>query len=216
VTFLLGTALVLVLAYLVGAVPIGLLVGRLTRGIDIRRYGSRRTGATNALRILGRRAAVTVFVLDVGKGVAAVLLARALVEPGPDGAGEWVAAAAGVVAIVGHNWSIFIGFSGGRGVATSAGALLALLPAVLLVVGPLVAIVTWRWRYVSLGSIVGAVLVPVVAAASLALGIAGAHPAHLGYGLAAGLLVIAAHADNIARLRTGSERKIGQAERLDG
>ena len=108
------------LGYLLGAIPVGLIIGRLARGIDLREFGSHRTGATNALRILGLRAAALVFLLDVGKGVAAVILARLLFADDP--LVEWAAAVAGFAALVGHNWSIFIRFTGGRGVATSAGA----------------------------------------------------------------------------------------------
>ena len=195
-----------VVGYLLGAIPFGLIVGRLTKGIDLREYGSHRTGATNALRTLGAKAAALVFVLDVAKGVAAVLIARAI---GGDAA-EWAAAVAGFAAIVGHNWSVFIGFTGGRGVATSAGALAAVTPWTLVVVFPVVAFVIWRWRYVSLGSIVGALLAPIVTAVLVAFG--QANLAAVAYALASGVLVTAAHADNIGRLRAGTERRIGQKE----
>ena len=97
-----GAIALIVLGYLLGAIPFGLVIGRLTRGIDIREFGSHRTGATNALRTLGARTAALVFVLDVAKGVAAVLLAYALYEAGPVGSPPWVAAAAGFAAVVGH------------------------------------------------------------------------------------------------------------------
>ena len=202
-----------VLGYLLGAVPVGQLVGRATRGIDIREYGSQRTGATNALRTLGPRAGALVFVLDVAKGAVAVLAAGWLTAA--DGsAAEWTAAAAGFAAIVGHNWSVFIGFSGGRGVATSTGALVAMVPLAAVIVAPIAALVMWRWRYVSLGSIAGAAAVPFVVAGLLALDLGGAQLPHLAYGVAAGALVIVAHADNIRRLRDGTERRIGQRERI--
>jgi glycerol-3-phosphate acyltransferase PlsY len=199
-------ALAALLGYLVGAIPFGLIIGRLTRGIDLREFGSHRTGATNALRTLGLRWAALVFVLDVSKGVAAVLLARALFAEDP--LVEWAAAAAGFAAILGHNWSVFIGFTGGRGVATSAGAMGAMSIWTVLVLAPVVIGVIWRSRYVSLGSITGSLLAPVVTAVFWALDMATV-PAIV-YALASGLLVTAAHADNIARLRAGTERKIGQ------
>lgn len=201
-----------VLGYLLGAVPVGLIAGRMTRGIDIREYGSHRTGATNALRTLGTRTAAVVFVLDVAKGVLAVLAARLVF--GGDPLVEWSAAAAGFAAIVGHNWSIFIGFTGGRGVSTSAGALGAMSPWTVVVIAPIVFAVIWRWRYVSLGSIVGALGAPVVSALLAAIG-AASIPA-IAYAVAAGLLVTVAHADNIARLRAGTERKVGQKEAVSG
>ena len=210
----LGAVVAIAVGYLLGAIPFGLLLGRLTRGIDIREYGSHRTGATNALRTLGGRAAALVFVLDVAKGVAAVLLAPAILGAGPPGSPEWVAAAAGFAAVVGHIWSVFIRFTGGRGVATSTGALAAMTPLTLLVVAPVVIVTIWRWRYVSLGSIVGSLLSPLVTAVLAAVGAAswGA----VGYALAAGLLVTWAHADNIGRLRAGTERRIGQKEAIGG
>ena len=131
-------ALAAAIGYLLGAIPFGLLMGRLTRGIDIRAYGSHRTGATNALRTLGAGPAAIVFALDIGKGVAAVLIARFLLPADSASVTEWAAAAAGFAAIVGHNWSLFIRFTGGRGVSTSTGALGAMAPWALLVMAPVV------------------------------------------------------------------------------
>lgn len=196
------------LGYVLGAIPFGLIVGRLTRGIDLREYGSHRTGATNALRTLGARAALLVFVLDVAKGVAAVLVARAVFADDP--LVGWAGAVAGFAAIVGHNWSVFIGFTGGRGVATSAGALGAMSPLTLLVLVPIVAGIIWRTRYVSLGSITGGLLAPVITAGLALVDLATVEA--IAYAGASGLLVTAAHADNIARLRAGTERKVGQKE----
>jgi glycerol-3-phosphate acyltransferase PlsY len=202
-------AIAAIIGYVLGAIPVGLIIGRVTRGIDIREYGSHRTGATNALRTLGRRAAALVFVLDVTKGVAAVLLARVLFAD--DSLVEWAAAAAGLAAVIGHNWSVFIRFTGGRGVATSTGALGAVAPLALVVLVPVVAIVIWRSRFVSLGSITGSLLSPIVVAG---LALAGLAPVPaIGYAVGAGLLVTGAHADNIARLRAGTERRLGERER---
>lgn len=213
-TWPLGAVVLVALGYLLGSLPFGLLLGRLTRGVDIRDYGSHRTGATNALRTLGGRVAALVFALDVAKGVAAVLLAFALCEAGPAGSPPWVAAAAGFAAVVGHIWSIFIRFTGGRGVATTTGALGALAPLALAILAPIVILIVWRWRYVSLGSVSGSLLAPVVVAALAVVGLASWAAA--AYALAAGLLVTWAHADNIARLRAGTERKIGQKEAVAG
>ncbi|HYN63412.1 MAG TPA: glycerol-3-phosphate 1-O-acyltransferase PlsY [Candidatus Limnocylindrales bacterium] len=206
----LGAAALVLLAYLIGAIPFGMLAGRLAGGIDLRRHGSQRTGATNALRTLGLRWAAAVFLLDVGKGVAAVLLARALYVAGPPGSPEWVLAACGVAAVIGHNWSVFIGFGGGRGVATSAGGLLAISPLTLALVVPLVALVVWRTRFVSLGSLVAAIAAPLITAALAATSVVGW--AALGYALATGVLIVVSHGDNVARLRSGTERRIGERE----
>ncbi|HEX9635802.1 MAG TPA: glycerol-3-phosphate 1-O-acyltransferase PlsY [Candidatus Limnocylindria bacterium] len=208
----LGAALLVAIGYLIGAVPVGLIVGRLVAGIDLRRHGSHRIGATNALRTLGTRWAAVVFAVDVAKGLAAVLLARALYQAGPPGSPEWVAAAAGVAAVAGHNWSVFIGFTGGRGVATAAGGLAASAPMVLAIVVPVVALVVWRTRYVSLGSLTAVALAVVLMAGFAATGRGSL--AALGYALAAGALVWIAHRDNIERLRAGTERRIGEREQV--
>lgn len=207
-----GIVIAAAAGYLLGAIPFGLMIGRATKGIDLREHGSHRTGATNALRTLGAPAAAAVFVLDVAKGVVAVLLARLIVPDDP--MTEWAAAAAGIAAIVGHNWSAFIRFTGGRGVATSAGGLGAMSIWTLLVLAPIVVLVIWRTRYVSLGSITGALLAPVVTAGFALASVVGV-PAIV-YALASGLLVTAAHADNIGRLRAGTERRIGQKEAPTG
>jgi len=210
----LGAALPVVIGYVIGAVPVGLLIGRLVAGVDLRRHGSRRTGATNALRTLGPRWAVVVLALDLAKGLAAVLLAQQLYLAGAPGSPEWVAVAAGVAAVAGHNWSVFIGFTGGRGVATAAGGLLALVPLALAIVAPIVAIVIWRTRLVSLGSLVAALLAVAVTATLAAAGIGSW--AATGYALAAGALIWIAHRDNLERLRAGTERRLGEREQVTG
>lgn len=197
--------------YLLGSIPFGLIIGRLAGGVDLRQYGSGRTGATNALRTIGAKGAALVFVLDLAKGLAAVLLARWL-WAGDPGWLEWVAAVAGFAAVVGHVWSIFIHFKGGRGVATSTGALLGMAPWALVFLVPMVVIIIWRGRYVSLGSVSAALVSPVVVAVLFVLGVAPV--AAIAYALAAGLLVTFAHADNIARLRAGTERRLGQREKV--
>jgi glycerol-3-phosphate acyltransferase PlsY len=206
-----GLALVLI-GYLIGALPFGMLAGRLAGGVDLRQTGSRRTGATNTLRTLGWRWAALVLLLDVGKGVAAVLLARALYLAGPPGSAEWVQAVAGVAAVVGHNWSAFIGWRGGRGVATSGGGMLVLSPLTLLVVVPLVALVIWRTRYVSLGSLVAAGAAPLITAALALAGSVGWGA--VGYAAVCGALIAVSHGDNVARLRAGTERRLGEREAM--
>jgi glycerol-3-phosphate acyltransferase PlsY len=208
VTGIPGAALLVVAGYLIGALPFGLLVGRVAGGVDLRQHGSGRTGATNVLRTIGLGGAAATFLLDLAKGVSAVLLARWLYVAGPPGSPDWVAAAVGVAAIVGHIRSVFIGFRGGRGVATFTGAMLATSPWTVAILLPLVALVVWRSRIVSLGTLAGSLLMPVVTAALVPPGAATWAGVALGVGGAA--LVTAAHADNIARLRAGTERRIGQ------
>lgn len=203
-----GAAIVVVLGYLIGALPFGLLVGRLAGGVDLREHGSGRTGATNALRTVGLAGAVLTLLLDVAKGLLAVLLVGWLYQAGPPGSPPWVAAAAGIAAVAGHIRSVFIRFRGGRGVATFTGAMLATAPwTVAILVAP-VALIVWRSRFVSLGSLIGSGLAPVVTAVLVLMDQA----TWAGFVLALGGagLVTYAHGDNVARLRAGTERRIGR------
>ncbi len=195
-----GVALVIA-SFLIGAIPWGYVAGKASRGIDLRTVGSGGTGATNVLRTLGGRASVLVALLDILKGVLPVIIARAA---GFNAA--WVAAAA-VAAVVGHCWSPFIGFKGGKGVATGAGAAIALFPLVLLIV-PVMALVVWTTKYVSLGSLTAAAVGALLAVAYAAGGM-------LDWAYAIAILVISAvitvrHEGNIHRLLNGSERRIGE------
>jgi glycerol-3-phosphate acyltransferase PlsY len=195
-----GIALVIA-SFLIGAIPWGYVAGKASRGIDLRTVGSGGTGATNVLRTLGPRASALVAVLDILKGVVPVAFARAV---GFDGA--WVAAAA-VAAVAGHCWSPFIGFKGGKGVATGAGAAIALFPQVLLIV-PVMALVVWTTKYVSLGSLTAAGLATLLAVAYAAAGILEWVSAVAILGIS-GIIAIR-HEGNIRRLLNGNERRIGQ------
>lgn len=202
---LVAVAAAVLAGYLLGAIPSGVIVGRL-RGVDPRRGGSGRTGATNALRTLGPAGAAAVLALDVAKGVAAVLLGGwiASIVAGSSGVeGAW----AGVGAVAGHVRSIFIGFSGGRGVATGAGVMLSLAPLAVVLAVPVLVVAIWRTRYVSLGSVLAAITVALVTSVLGVLGMVGGAVV-----LAASLIcliVVVAHADNIERLRKGTERRLG-------
>ncbi len=191
----------ILVGYLLGAIPFGLIVGKLTKGLDIRQYGSGKVGATNTLRTLGWGPSVVVFLADVGKAAAAVGIAGLL------GAPPAAQSLAGVAAVVGHCWSAYIAFGGGRGVSSSLGAGLAIAPPVglfgLLCFGAAVA----STRYVSLGSLIGTSLGTLSLLALIAVG--RIDPAYWPLALAS-LVVIYRHADNIARLRAGTERKLGQ------
>ena len=193
---------VLVLAYLVGAIPFGFIVGRLSRGVDVRQYGSGRTGAANVLRTAGTWASIGVFLGDLAKGAGAVLLARLILGQ------EMAAVAAAIAAILGHDWPVYLKFQGGRGVVTSLGGLLALSwPVGLLGLALGVAIIA-VFRYVSLGSMLASVLVAAIMALLVALGWQPSE--YLIYMVVAAALIVFQHRDNIARLRAGTERKVGQ------
>lgn len=203
-----GPELLLAIAvgYLVGAIPSGVLIGRL-RGIDPRSSGSGRTGTTNAMRTLGVAWAALVLVLDVAKGVLAVAIGEQIALA-VDGSVGWAAALAGVAAVVGHVRSVFIGFGGGRGVATGGGVLLVLVPIGALVAIAVFALIVWRTRYVSAGSMAAAITLALVAGVLLALG-RGTVEALAAACLVA-VVVVLAHADNIERLRAGTERQLGR------
>ena len=195
-----------VVGYLLGSIPSGLLIGRMLEGVDIRQTGSGRTGATNAMRSLGARGFVLTFAADAGKAIVAVLIARLLVADVLGvGAAEAVAA---VAAIIGHNWSAYIGFGGGRGVACSFGSMLMLFwpgaLAGLVTAGALIGLT----RYVSLGSIVGTVVGLVVVVVAVTAG--SEPPALAAFAVVTAVIVIGSHRDNLGRLLAGTERKIGQ------
>lgn len=192
--------LLLVGAYGVGAIPTGALVAR-AHGVDLTQYGSRRTGATNALRVLGKRAAVLVLLGDALKGVAAVWLARQV------GGGAAVPLTA-LAAMFGHSYSVFLGGRGGRGVATGLGALLALSPRAL-VAGALVGVGTIAaTRFVSLGSLLGSAAGAGALAAEVAQG--RAPRSYLAFAAGGAALLYYTHRDNIERLLAGTERRFGE------
>ena len=201
-TPLIGPALpglVLLAAYLLGSIPSGYLAGRWCAGIDLRQLGSGSTGATNVLRQVGKGPALVVFLVDVLKGTAAVLLAKALLGNGAHG---WVVAA-GLGALAGHSWPLWLGGKGGKAVATGLGMLLGLVPAVgLACFGIFLALFSFS-RIVSLASLGAAFSLPLLMLA------AGAPPAYLALGLLAGLLVIWRHRTNLQRLLAGTEPRVG-------
>jgi acyl phosphate:glycerol-3-phosphate acyltransferase len=194
-----------IIGYLLGSIPVGPIVGRLAGLDDLRKYGSGKTGFTNALRTYGLRFAIVVVVLDMAKGAVPVLLGRfAFDEP-------WAAAVAGVAAVVGHTWPVFAGFRGGRGVATTFGAFLAIAPIAALAVLAFSGVVLAIWRYASLMSVVG-VLVGFVVLVGLVL-TGWAAPEYLLFGVLVVIAVELNHRENIRRLLAGTEPKLGQGGR---
>ena len=179
----------ILIGYAVGSLPIGYLVAqRRAGGIDLRRVGSGNVGTTNVYRTAGLAAAIAVMIVDIGKGAAAVLLA---------GSGS-NAVAAGVAAVAGHVYPIWLRFSGGKGVATATGVFAVLAPIPTLVAAAAFAAIVARTRLVSLGSIVAAIVLPIIAWATAA------PPVAIGATLAA-VLIVFRHRGNIARLRSGTE-----------
>ncbi|MCL5676505.1 MAG: glycerol-3-phosphate 1-O-acyltransferase PlsY [Firmicutes bacterium] len=195
-------------AYLIGAIPFGFLMGLWAKGVDIRRYGSGATGGTNVLRVLGWGPALTTALLDAAKGTVATLLGVYLDHgtaapfglPGPG----WLAAFCGLAAVAGHSWPIYLGFKGGKSVATGAGSMLALFPFYIFLGLPVFLLVVALTRFVSLGSILSTLTItllvifrqPLLSDKVWALGIA--------------LIVIYRHNANIKRLLAGTESRFGQ------
>lgn len=195
---------VIATAYLVGAMPWGLVLGKM-KGIDPRRHGSGGTGATNTLRLLGWRIALLVFVLDFTKGLVPVVLVR--VFDGP----TWLSTTVAVATVVGHCWSPFIRFKGGKGMATGGGAAVGLAPWLVILLALIVLIVAIT-RYVSLASLVTAVVGPLLA---LGNAIWGDFPWSWAIAIALiAAIIIWQHRTNIRRLLSGTERKFGQTVAL--
>ena len=205
---------VVILGYLLGSIPFGLLIGKWSAKADVRKHGSGKTGATNVMRTAGKKAAALVVTLDISKGVLAVLFAGLIVGRdylvvGEFGLGMLVAQVlAALAAVVGHCYSVFLKFKGGRGVATFFGGLIALCPPAALFGGEILFIGAGLTKIASLGSIAGvvgayAVLVP--------LTIMNGFPIeYLAYALVGTIIIIFMHRDNIVRLVKGKERRLGE------
>jgi glycerol-3-phosphate acyltransferase PlsY len=189
------TAVALAAAYLLGSIPFSYLVAR-RKGIDVRTVGSGNVGATNVMRSAGRAAGLTAFALDFLKGSLATWLALRL-------AGPTVAAAAAVIAVVGHMYPVWLSFKGGKGVATGAGAFLPILPVAAVTGLVTFGVVAWLTRYASVGSIAGTTALPVVALLMRA-----PIPSTAAAAVSAALIVWK-HRENVRRIVAGTERRMG-------
>ena len=203
---------IVVIAYLLGSIPFGLIIGKIASGVDIRKHGSGKTGATNVMRTAGTKFGVLTIVLDVAKAAGAVILAKALVGSNilPIGAISlnWHIAQvmAGLAVVAGHNWPIFAKFKGGRGVTAYFGTLLAIFPPAGIFGAEVLAISALRSRHMSIGSILGALaswclMVPLTIAY-------GFPPIYLAYGLIVIALLVYQHRDNMKRLQQGTARQL--------
>jgi glycerol-3-phosphate acyltransferase PlsY len=193
-------------AYLLGAVPVGYLVVRLFKGKDIRQVGSGRTGSTNALRAGGVKVGIVTALGDLAKGILAVLVAQAI-------AGELypglVEAAAGLAAVIGHNWPLYLGFRGGAGTVPSVGAAIAFWPWCALYLVPMFPIGLYFIGYASLASLLGAAVIVLTFLVRAALGL-DPHWWYVVYSVLASGLVVWELRPNIKRLREGTERAVGR------
>lgn len=185
-----------ILAYLIGSIPSGLILGKLFWHKDLREHGSHNIGATNAWRTLGKGAGIAVFIADSLKGQAGVAVGLVLVGT------PLAAVIGGLFAIIGHSFSIFLRFHGGKGVATSLGVLTMLMGNVTLIVFAVWFAIVYTTRYVSLGSVVAGFLTPILAA------LFGYPMEYVLFTVIAAILVIVRHRENIVRLMNGTENKI--------
>ena len=190
----------IVASYLLGSIPTSYLVGRLGAGIDLRQHGSKNLGATNVYRVLGWRYAVPVGLVDVAKGTVPVAVFGPLAGTEP-----WMPMVLGLTAVLGHAFSVFVKFRGGKGVATAAGAVLALAPAALGVSAAVWLATLALSGYVSVASILGAAVFPVAVRLT--------DPTDryaLGVGIALALFIVLTHQSNIRRLAAGTENRFGR------
>ncbi len=193
-----STALAVVAAYLIGSVPFGLLVGKLSGGVDVRSRGSGNIGATNVARSLGMGLGILTLALDLGKGSAGVWLGQRATEDG------WAPALAGLAAILGHVFPAYLRFRGGKGVATGCGAFLVLSPGATLVAAGVFLVIVTATRRVSLGSIGASIALPLI----LALG--GAVAPVLIASLVSTALILVRHRENIQKILAGTEPRLGE------
>ena len=209
------------LGFLLGSIPFGLLMGKI-KGIDIRQHGSGNIGATNVFRILGKQSGITCLLLDFTKGLVPVLFARNMVEPmmaEQQFTAQSIEVLTALASIMGHNYSPWIGFKGGKGIATTAGAITALMPFGLVLLILVWAIFTFTTKYVSVGSIAAAASLPILVITGSAYHGKLANgtwnkPLFI-FSLIAAILAIWKHRANIARLKAGTENSIGQKKKED-
>ncbi len=197
-----------VIGYLLGAIPFGVIIGKILRGIDVREYGSGSMGMTNVMRTVGAKAGLIVLIADVLKGAGAVALAWAIFYSEPDSTVYWGQMAGGAAAVVGHSWPVYIGFRGGRGISTAFGAIMVVSWPIGLICLATFLLMVAIFRYISLSSISGAIALVVAMVISY---VCDWEPvAYLAFALVVAPIVIFRHRGNIKRLLSKTESKIGQ------
>lgn len=213
--FLLAT--IIILSYLVGSIPTSIIISKLTRGIDIREHGSGNAGGTNVMRVLGWKQGLLVIILDALKGAFAVVVIARLHYGGlpfqnisPFDDFTLVQIIAGIAAVIGHIWTVFAGFRGGKGIATALGMLIMIVTVDMLVAVGIFVLVVMISRYVSLGSILAAVSVPLtlIFRENILHDNIQSYNTLLPFVVALSLLVIFTHRKNVVRLLNGTENKL--------
>jgi len=197
-------ALWLLAAYVLGATPTAYLAGRLARGIDLRQHGSRNLGATNVYRVLGWAWAIPVALIDIAKGAIPVALFAHWAGGDP-----WLAVAVGIAAVLGHVFSPYVGFKGGKGVATAAGIFIALAPLAVAIALPVWGLCLWLTGYVSLSSILAATTFPLLVRLTRPDAVA-----TLWASVALAALIVVSHRANIRRLLAGTENRFRTRKEL--
>ena len=202
----------IIIGYLMGAIPCGVIISKMVRGIDVREYGSGSMGMTNVMRTVGAKAGLIVLVADLLKGAVAVALAWAVFYSANHDMVHWGQMAGGASAVIGHSWPVYIGFRGGRGIATAAGAILVISWPIGLICLATFLFMVAIFRYISLGSITAAIGLVV---SMVVFFICYSGPtAYLAFSLVVAPIVIFRHRANIKRLLAGTEPKIGQRVKL--
>ena len=194
-----------VIAYLLGSIPTAVWYGRIFHGIDVRQHGSGNAGATNSLRTFGRKAGIIVLIIDFLKGFLAVFAARFLF---PDTT-EYLPMLMGLAAVIGHLYPVFAQFRGGKGVATALGVIAASFPMTVIICMVVFFIIVFITRYVSLGSMIGALAFPVQIALNVWQVNPDQDPYYIAFATALFLILVFTHRHNIQRLMKGTENKFG-------
>ena len=204
-TIILKIMAMIAVSYLLGAIPTGFIIGKLIKKIDIREFGSGNVGAANAFRVLGVIPGIITLIIDIAKGlICAGIIASFFHRGHPAQFYNLFQIIAGISAIVGHNWTVFLDFKGGKGVATSAGVFLAISPIAILLCAAVWGICALLTRYVSLSSMIAAISLPIF------IGVFNFRVWNLVFGIIAAAFVVIRHKGNIERLLHGTENKIGK------
>ena len=196
------------ISYLAGSIPTAIIYGKLTRGIDIRQHGSGNAGATNVFRVLGWKAGVLVLLIDMAKGLVATLWIYKIGTGSFIGDPELLKILAGLSAVFGHIWTVFAGFKGGKGVGTGAGMIIGLVPGAVLVAVVVFVLVVAITRWVSLGSILASLTIPIFLIIKRFVLTLPVSNTLLIFGLLIPALIIFTHRSNIKRLLNGTENKL--------
>ncbi|MDI3534315.1 MAG: acyl phosphate:glycerol-3-phosphate acyltransferase [Thermosediminibacterales bacterium] len=189
--------LTVIASYLLGSISFSYIIVKLWMNIDIRNYGSGNAGATNVLRVLGKKAAAAVLFLDMLKGFIAVVIGNQI-------GGENISLICGIAVVLGHNWPVFFKFKGGKGIATSIGVVLAISPLIMLYLILIAVVIIYFTRYVSLASITGALIYPLLVL------LFKMPKEYIIFSLILSILAVIRHHSNIYKLLTGKESKIGE------